>query len=41
MDHIVQAGIVTLVVLTGAEGVDIRAPGFFCQFGSKILSDEY
>lgn len=25
----------------GAERVDIRTPGSFCQLGSKILSDEY
>lgn len=36
------AGTVTLeMVLTGAEGGDIRAPGSFCQIGSKILLDEY
>lgn len=45
VDHDVQASyywnINLRVVLTGAEGIDIRAPGSFCQFGSKILSDEY
>lgn len=45
VDHDVQASYCWNINLSGgvkgAEGIDIRVPGSFCQFGSKILSDEY